>query len=63
MGTYGDFGVRVGVLIFFQDDLEGCSGGATGGQAIEAVYACLTWFHLYSKEGVCEYLVHVRISL
>ena len=63
MGAYGDFGVRVGVFVFFQDDLEGCSGRATGGQAIETVYACLTWFHLYSEEGMCEYLVHLRISL
>ena len=59
MGAYGDSRIRIGVSVFFQDDLEGCSGRATCGQAIETWYACLTWFHLYSEEGMGEYLVHL----
>ena len=57
--AYGDECCGVGALILFQDDLNGCSGGAACGYTIETAYACLTWFHFYSEEGMGEYLVHL----
>ncbi len=32
--------------------------GATGGNAVEGAYACLTWFHFEDEEWVDEYVFH-----
>jgi hypothetical protein len=33
------------------------ASGATGGNAVEAAYACLTWFHFEDEEWVDEYVL------